>query len=332
MRQALIKVAGSLGAWSLTRRLTRRVPRIFMLHRFSSRPDPRATDAESLGRFLDRVSSECEMLSLRDLVARFDDPAPARRTLACITVDDGYEDFYTVALPILAERGIPATIFATAGFIDGQCWLWWDALRYLIDAQPPGMLRVDLSGQGFSLRVDDAASRHAAWSTIAEFLVPRNEARGTAFAQLQAAAQIALPAHPTAPFKPMCWDQLREAERAGIEIGGHTMTHAFLPSLDAAGLRHELDDAKALLEQHLNRPVETFAYPNGMPEDCTPAVAHAVAAAGFAAAVVAYLVPFTRTNRYFLGRWSAVPSDQELEHILSGASILAMRARGAAEV
>lgn len=37
-----------------------------------------------------------------------------------VTFDDGYKDFITSALPVLRARGIPAVVFAVAGYVGGQ--------------------------------------------------------------------------------------------------------------------------------------------------------------------------------------------------------------------
>lgn len=322
LKRYLSHTAGALGAWNLTRHLTRRVPRIFMLHRFSATPDPRCTDAAELARLIDRITAECECVTMRELANRLDDPAPPRRPLAVITVDDGYADFHQVALPVLAERGIPATLYATAGFVDGQCWLWWDALRYLLDRHPGGPVTVEVDDKTVSVTLGDAASRHAAWSDIADLLVTRNEARREVISQLEKSAGETLPERPTEAYAAMTWLQLAEAENTGIEIGGHTMTHPYLPGLSSPALHHEIQDAKSLMERHLKHPLTTFAYPNGMPYDWTPEVADAVRAAGFKAAVLAHPRPFRTANRFNMGRWSADTRTPQLGHILSGASEL----------
>ena len=322
LKTALEHTAGAMGAWALARRLTRRVPRLFMLHRFSVAPDPRRTDREELGRFIDRLAAECECLTMRDLACRLDDPTPPSRPLAAITVDDGYADFHEVALPLLRERGIPATVYATAGFVDGRCWLWWDALRWLIDHHPAGTIVLQLQGRTFSLEINDPASRSAAWSQVADHLVTRNACRAAALDGLAASSGIPLPPSPAAEYAAMSWSQLRDCAEAGVEIGGHTMTHAFLPSLDDEALTLELGGAKALIESRLGRPVETFAYPNGMPCDWTPRVEQAVVAAGYSAAVLAHPRRFKAAERFRLGRWSASPRSRQFGHILSGASEL----------
>lgn len=325
LKRALYAGAGMLGLWRLSRRLTHDVPRIFMLHRFAAIADAQHTGADELRRFIEVLGRECEFVTLREFVVRQRSGRRPERPLAVITVDDGYADFHGVALPILREQGVPATVYATAGFIDGQCWLWWDALRYLINAHPDGELQLQLGAGSLAFRLGDTGSRQRAWNDIADRLVAANGLRRATLARLETLAGTRLPATPPPEFAAMNWSQLADLEAAGIEIGGHTMTHAFLPSLAPDELRHEIHDAKALLEQHLRAPLQTFAYPNGMATDYSPAVEAALADAGFSAAVLAYPRPYQARQPYQIGRWSVHPDSATVGHILSGASELKLR-------
>lgn len=49
----------------------------------------------------------------------------------------------------------------------------------------------------------------------------------------------------------------------GMEIGGHTMTHPDLTTLDDKQLRWELQTSKSELENYVQQPVRTFCYPFG---------------------------------------------------------------------
>lgn len=83
--------------------------------------------------------------------------------------------------------------------------------------------------------------------------------------------------------------QIKEMDKAGIQIESHTVTHRDLDSLSYSEQLAELKDSKAALEQLLGRTVDYVAYPTGKYNDDT---VKAVAEAG-------YKMAFT-TN----GRWS----------------------------
>ena len=46
-----------------------------------------------------------------------------------VTFDDGYEDNYTQALPLLEERGMKGEVYVVTNFIGKKGYLTWDELR-----------------------------------------------------------------------------------------------------------------------------------------------------------------------------------------------------------
>ncbi len=61
----------------------------------------------------------------------------------------------------------------------------------------------------------------------------------------------------------MRWRHLKRLQKAGFEIGSHTVSHRDLTALPGAELARELRASKRTLERGLGRPVNTIAYPAG---------------------------------------------------------------------
>ena len=60
------------------------------------------------------------------------------------------------------------------------------------------------------------------------------------------------------------WDQIKELDKLGMTIAGHTKSHPYLLKIaDGATLREEIADSKKILEEKLKKPVLFFAYPFG---------------------------------------------------------------------
>ena len=54
------------------------------------------------------------------------------RPFIAFTIDDGYLDNYTQALPIFERQQVPFTIFVATDFIDRKAILWWDIVEDLV--------------------------------------------------------------------------------------------------------------------------------------------------------------------------------------------------------
>jgi peptidoglycan/xylan/chitin deacetylase (PgdA/CDA1 family) len=66
-----------------------------------------------------------------------------------LTFDDGYEDAFTNALPLLAERGLVGTFFVTVNLVDKPGYVTWDQVRTLaadgMDVQSHAMDHISMA-------------------------------------------------------------------------------------------------------------------------------------------------------------------------------------------
>ncbi|MFC9244823.1 polysaccharide deacetylase family protein [Streptomyces sp. NPDC057136] len=67
---------------------------------------------------LDRISDAgLSVVPLRQLVAALRGCKPLPERSVVLTFDDGFADFYWTVAPVLAERGLPATLYITTGAV-----------------------------------------------------------------------------------------------------------------------------------------------------------------------------------------------------------------------
>jgi len=97
--------------------------------------------------------------------------------------------------------------------------------------------------------------------------------------------------------------ELIKLHDAGFEIGGHTVTHRRLSSLDSTSKRDEILKCKRSLESILSEPVHAFAYPFGTYRDYDSETSAMVQKAGYHYAVSNRYGPNLATaNRFTLRR------------------------------
>jgi len=147
-------------------------------------------------------------------------PLPSRPVV--ITLDDGYADLYTTALPILEAHHFTAVAYIVSGFINQRGYV--------------------------------------------------------------------------------TSDEVVELDRAGIEIGSHTVSHPDLARMSFASAMFQVAEAKHVLEALVDHPVLDFAYPSGR---YNPDTIIALEKAGYDTAVTTAAYPLTHSlaNRF---TWSRV--------------------------
>lgn len=67
----------------------------------------------------------------------------------------------------------------------------------------------------------------------------------------------------------LSWDQIRELQQNGIEIGSHTVEHYELNKMAIPDQRREITESKRVLEEQLGVPVTSICYPVGRYNDDT---------------------------------------------------------------
>jgi peptidoglycan/xylan/chitin deacetylase (PgdA/CDA1 family) len=219
-----------------------------------------------LERQLDWIGRRYRFVSLDELGAL----DPAAQPVAAVTFDDGYQDFYEHAFPLLKRKGIPAAVFVVTDLIGTSELQIHDRLyRLLANSRAP----VDAQAQLGVLLATHSQAGVMSW-----------------IGKLEAGLEIKA----DAPLeqRSLNWDEIVEMQKAGITIGSHTRTHAILPCEDAGRVKDELQGARDTLERRLGVSIRHFAYPCGQFNAST---VEAVAQAGYG---FAYTICEHRDSRW----------------------------------
>ncbi|MFL6675151.1 MAG: polysaccharide deacetylase family protein [Massilia sp.] len=277
-------------------------------HRILERPDPMLESEPDVATFRWQMAllAECfNVMPLYDAVQALHGAGVPPRTV-CITFDDGYRSVHDLALPVLREFGLPATVFVTSGHV-GQGNMWNDRIIKAVQSLPAGELDLTAAGlETYPLQTFEERKLSLGRLTEASKYLPP-AARSGLVERLEA---LVGSGHGHGLM--LTPEMVIELDRSGIEIGAHTVTHPILTSLDDDSARIEIDAGKAQLEALIGKPVRLFAYPNGKAgKDFDARHVEMVREAGYAAAFTTAVGPATRAkDRFQLPRsrpWDETP-------------------------
>ena len=159
---------------------------------------------------------------------------------AMITFDDGYYN-NTLALPVLAEFGVPAVFFISTDHVRRNQCFWWDVLyreRLARGATPREVYHEAVALK--SLRADELEAE-----LTGRFGPQAFEPRGDV----------------DRPFSPA---ELREFARdPHVHLGNHTVSHAILTRYTPQQVREQLRGGQEALREMAGVVPTAIAYPNG---------------------------------------------------------------------
>lgn len=181
-----------------------------------------------------------------------------------VTFDDGFANNYEIAAPILFDLKIPATFYATTGFIGTDNASWIDLLEYAFE----NIRRIDFKHPLFGGEV--SASSDSEKIKVLQFA--RDKMKNSAEIDVYGVAseilkQLGIDKIIPDPYldKKMSWDQLRRLGSEDLfEIGGHGHTHRILSHLEDGELQKEIDASIDCLENNLSGRIRHYSYPEGL--------------------------------------------------------------------
>ena len=246
----------------------RRTLTVIMFHRVLDPSDPRwktcdpdyTISAHLFRQCLVLLSKHYTIVSLEDVLASRERAAPLPARALLITFDDGWQDNFDYALPILKTMALPAALFVVAEAIDRPSAYFQEQI---VAAWRRGALGADEAGSMAALA--GAASAPPAGApalTDIRRLIASLES-------LDAAERRKI----LAQFQSILGDgerhnlstaELQEMSRAGIAIGIHGMTHT--PLTRVASVQDEILQARRCLAGmlgELQASIDTLSCPFG---------------------------------------------------------------------
>ena len=234
--------------------------KILCLHKISDvrYPSWPAMPLNTFEKLLKYVSRHYDVCLPQDLITQ-----KSKKNRLILTFDDGYEDFYLYAWPLLNKYHLPAVLNVVAGCINGKLEIWTQRLNDTLDAyaKNDSLLYFELNGTHFKYHVNEDNAEMIALG-IYRKLLPLNEQD-----RLKVLENIEknTPA-PVVKTPMLSSSQLAELTKNGVMIGSHSLSHINLKELSLTDemLWNEIVLSKEKLQDITSENIDTFAFPNGM--------------------------------------------------------------------
>lgn len=182
------------------------------------------------------------------------------------TFDDGYEDNYTHAAPILEKHGVKGVFFvASDPILRGKVY-WIDELSVILQALYTQKIAVSVETEAHKVVQAFIESPESKKKCMAkEVFYSVNSLPLSQRNSFMDNIRCAVSERPNTPPL-MSLEQLKNLVKRGHIIGAHTVTHPRLSLLNRNQVESEVVEGIMALRQHIKN-IDYFAYPFGKLED-----------------------------------------------------------------
>ena len=209
-----------------------------------------------------------------------------------ITFDDGYEDNYKYAYPILKELGIPFTIYVSVDLVDDHRTIWNYPLIIEKIVRDNDFIKLS-NGNTYECITEEEKCNTFIQLKSLLFALPYKTLQSD-FKRLFDNYLI----DDVFPTNTLTWEQIKIlSEDELCTIGSHTMSHCRLSMSDINILTYELKNSKDILSQKIGKSVEHLSYPYGWITDVSDEAAEIAQKVGYKTAFHSYGGPIRKKDK-----------------------------------
>lgn len=219
-------------------------------------------------KIINNLKKNGNSLSMDEVIDCYVNNINFKKKSFAITFDDGYENNFSIAAPILIKYRVPTTFYITTDFVDKNHMSWIDRIEYCIENTPEGELLFPWNNQIYHFKTKKEKI------DILENI--RNNAKKISsidFDQLvkdicSQCNQLEIEHSNDSLNLKMNWDQVKELnDNDFFIIGGHSHTHKILSFLNHESLENEIKKSIDLLKNKADLRTDHYSYPEGL-EHC----------------------------------------------------------------
>lgn len=212
-------------------------------------------------RQMQYIKENYKVISIDEIDNYFSESKNHNKNAAVVTFDDGYEDNYKYAFPILKRYSIPAIIYVPTLFINGVASLWWDDLACLFEKTKKKKIRMVYKKEWYNFSLKSDACKKKTFYHLSNILKYSNKHEIDDL--LNYLSNLLEVHNADKPSYFLSWKQIEEMSKYNILFGAHTHSHSNVVLLDKKKLNEEIIKPKQIIEQHINKKVKWFSYPYG---------------------------------------------------------------------
>ncbi len=216
---------------------------------------PRSLDTfrEDLDFFLQHY----EPISLGELVRLVKKGEEPEKSSFFLSFDDGLREVHDLVMPLLVEKGVPATIFLNTDFVDNRGLFYRYKLSLLLERLAKNQLsKAQSSAVGALLKLEAPEN-----ALIEETLLKTTHANRQLLDEVAACLDLDFTDFLKKQRPYLTSGQIRRLMEKGFTVGAHSSNHPLYADMNLAGQLQQTKDSIRFVQRQFKQRHRAFAFP-----------------------------------------------------------------------
>ncbi len=213
------------------------------------------------------LKKNCNVISINEL-EKYKKEKSIKKNSVIISFDDGFENNFKVAAPILKKLNLPCIFYISTGMIGKKNMFWVDKIEDIINRTRIKYLKINL-GKNVIFSLKSKLEKINAVEKIKKYCKGISAMKKDKLINnLSNTLKIEPNNKHSKNYRIMNWRQVKKlASNNLFEIGGHSFNHDILTRLPISKMKKNIKQSIILLEKKLNKKIKHYSYPEGQSSD-----------------------------------------------------------------
>ena len=202
-------------------------------------------------------------ICLNKLIEHYESNEPLPEFSFSITFDDGFENNFSIAIPVLEKLSLPATFYVSTNLVDKNLMTWIDQIEYCFESTEVSTIKLPWKNNSFELS-NDKKKIYCLDNIRKNVKTKMNSQRINQFVRyvFEKCKVTPLACSDNPEYKKMNWDQVSSINKHDLfQIGGHSHSHFSLGMLNEKDMIKEITDSITMLRRKADVISEHYSYP-----------------------------------------------------------------------
>ncbi len=209
------------------------------------------------------VKKKCKILNIHDVYYHLKNRIPFQKNSVAVSFDDGFENNFSQAVPILKKLKIPSIFYICPENISKKEMFWVDKIEACILNTRKKEIFLKTLNKKFSLK-----SKKLKKQTI-NFV--KNHCKNTSLINKDKIIRELIKQTLIKPdikysknYKIASWSQIKKLLKSKLfEIGGHSLNHDIFSKMSKKQINYEIRESIKIIMKKTSHKVRHFSYPEG---------------------------------------------------------------------